>query len=133
MVMGKRLEDVRSAGAAGGDAEQQQVELHGLIEEVLHLVGVFYVGDYVPWLSWLDPHGYLQRMKATGQQTHALPQGVIDARRQEEEGRNEVAAKPRDLLDVLPAASRNNNPDVPMTDEHIMAALMIHIPHHLWL
>ncbi|MCO5550291.1 hypothetical protein L7F22_066034 [Adiantum nelumboides] len=124
MVMGKRLEDVRSAGAAGGDGEQQQVDLHGVIEDVLHLVGVFYLGDYVPWLSWLDPHGYLQRMKATGQQTHALLQGVINARRQEEEGRNEVAAEPRDLLDVLLAASRNNNPDVPMTDEHIMAALL---------
>ncbi|MCO5604433.1 hypothetical protein L7F22_058599 [Adiantum nelumboides] len=123
MVMGKRLDDVRVAGAAGGDGEQQQVELHGLIEDVLHLLGVFYLGDYVSWLSWLDPHGYLQRMKATGQQTHALLQGVIDARRQEEQGRNGVA-EPRDLLDVLLAASRNNNPDVPMTDEHIMAALL---------
>ncbi|MCO5606148.1 hypothetical protein L7F22_060335 [Adiantum nelumboides] len=120
MVMGKRLEDVRSTG---GDGEQQQLELQGVIEEVLHLLGVFYLGDYVPWLSWLDPHGYLQRMKAIGQQTRALLQGVIDTRRQEEEGRNEVV-EPRDLLDVLLAASRNNNPDVLLTDDHIMAALL---------
>ncbi|MCO5592392.1 hypothetical protein L7F22_046395 [Adiantum nelumboides] len=120
MVMRKRLEDVR---LAGGNGKQQQVELHGLMQELLHLVGVFYLGDYVPWLSWLDPHGYLQRMKATSQQVRALFQSVIDERRQQQ---REEEEEPDDLLDVLLAASRNsvNNPDVPMTDQHIMAAIL---------
>ncbi|KAI5078112.1 hypothetical protein GOP47_0007936 [Adiantum capillus-veneris] len=77
MVMGKKLDDMIS-----GVAWNEVGSLHSLIEDLMHLMGVFYLGDYVPWLAWLDSHGYLKRMKATAQRTRALLQCVIDERRQ---------------------------------------------------
>ncbi|KAI5077573.1 hypothetical protein GOP47_0007397 [Adiantum capillus-veneris] len=120
MAMGKKLEDVRAG--AGEEVES----LHNLIKDLLHLVGVFYLGDYVPWLAWLDPHGYLKRMRITAQRIHALLQGVIDERRQHNNKRVGAEVKgPDDLLDVLLAASCTNvnNKEVPMTEKHIMAAI----------
>ncbi|KAI5077577.1 hypothetical protein GOP47_0007401 [Adiantum capillus-veneris] len=120
MVMGKKLEDVR---AGIGD---EVGSLHSLIEDVLHLVGVFYLGDYIPWLAWLDPHGYLKRMKATAKRTRALFQAIIDERRDIKSVDDEESKESNGLLDVLLAASRTNanNKDVPMTDQHIMAAIL---------
>jgi len=34
-----------------------------MIEEIFFHNGALHVGDMVPWLSWLDPHGYVGRMK----------------------------------------------------------------------
>ncbi|KAI5077575.1 hypothetical protein GOP47_0007399 [Adiantum capillus-veneris] len=115
---------LQRCGEGGAPVEAQVGSLHNLIEDVLHLLGVFYSGDYVPWLAWLDPHGYLKSMKVTAQRTQALLQGVIDERRQLHNSKSVGAEEkgPHDLLDVLLAASRTNE-EVPMTDKHIMAAI----------
>ncbi|KAI5078106.1 hypothetical protein GOP47_0007930 [Adiantum capillus-veneris] len=67
-------------------------------------MGVFYVGDFIPWLSWLDPNRYLKRMKASGRQARVLLQEVIDKRRRQKRDSRAVLQAEQDFLDVLLAA-----------------------------
>ncbi|KAI5077568.1 hypothetical protein GOP47_0007392 [Adiantum capillus-veneris] len=113
MVMSKKVGDVVSTHGGKHD-------LLSLTEELLLLLAVFYVGDFIPWLSWLDPHCYLKRMKIAGHRAKALMQEVINQRRlQARQG-----ASAQDLLDVLLAASEDPNQDVPITDDNIMGLIL---------
>ncbi|MCO5611772.1 hypothetical protein L7F22_066031 [Adiantum nelumboides] len=112
MAMGKKLADV--SGGHGG-----KHSLLSLTEELLLLLAVFYVGDFIPWLWWLDPHRYLPRMKATGLEAKALMQELIDQRRQKPQ-----RASPQDLLDVLLAAAADPKQEIPITDDNIMGLIL---------
>ncbi|MCO5569752.1 hypothetical protein L7F22_023467 [Adiantum nelumboides] len=74
MAMGKKVEEI-----SGTSVES---DLERLTEGMLFLLGFFYVGKFVPWLWWLDPHRYLKRMKAVGHKAKALVQQVIKQHRQ---------------------------------------------------
>ncbi|KAH7436223.1 hypothetical protein KP509_05G008900 [Ceratopteris richardii] len=116
MVMGKKMKEV----AVAADTDLQTV-----IDDVVSLTGVFYLGDYIPWLAWLDPNGSMKRMKKTGERTKALLQAEIDERRR----KPVLNGGHRDLLDALLAAAesatlRDSNLNIPLADHHIMAAIM---------
>ncbi|XP_052149003.1 cytochrome P450 84A1-like [Oryza glaberrima] len=49
-------------------------ELEVLLQEFSRLFGAFNVGDFIPWLAWLDPHGINRRLRAA----RAALDGVID-------------------------------------------------------
>eukprot|EP00250_Pteridium_aquilinum_P012884 c21004_g1_i1 orf=84-1676(+) len=119
MVMGKKITEV--SATVGSDGADAKLDLLSLVEEVVHLCGVFYVGDYMPWLAWLDPNGYLKRMKTTGRRVKAVLQDVINKRRSESQGEKQG---PQDLLDVLLAASQDKDRAAQITDHNIMAAVL---------
>ncbi|MCO5606378.1 hypothetical protein L7F22_060566 [Adiantum nelumboides] len=111
MAMGKKVGEVSGVSA--------ECDLERLTEEMLFLLGVFYVGDFVPWLWWLDPHRYLKRMKAAGREAKALVQQAINQRRQQPS-----STSPHDFLDVLLAAAADPNHDVPLTDNNISSLIL---------
>ncbi|MCO5604438.1 hypothetical protein L7F22_058604 [Adiantum nelumboides] len=113
MMMGKKVGDVQQLYGRHAD-------LNRLIDELLRLLGIFYVGDFIPWLSWLDPRHELQSMKATGVQAKALMQQIIEERRHIQPPR----ASPQDFLDVLLAACADPNNATPLTEENIMGLIL---------
>ncbi|KAI5077506.1 hypothetical protein GOP47_0007330 [Adiantum capillus-veneris] len=109
MMMGKKIEDVSSKSGKG------QLELLNLVEDVHYLMGVFYVGDFIPWLSWLDPNRYLKRMKAGGRQAQILLQEIIDKRRRQKRNADE-----EDFLDILLATNAEHT----MSDDNVIGLIL---------
>ncbi|RCV18744.1 hypothetical protein SETIT_3G327200v2 [Setaria italica] len=95
MVLGEKW-----SGSHGGSTEGE--ELWRLLEEGFALSGaVTNVGEWVPWLGWLDVQGLVRRMKRVHVQLDRFNEQVL---REHEEhrrraGDGEFAA--RDLVDVL--------------------------------
>jgi typhasterol/6-deoxotyphasterol 2alpha-hydroxylase len=99
MVLGKRFFGAGAADAAEG-LVSSLAELKWMLDELLLLNGVLNVGDWVPWLDWMDLQGYVRRMRKLGRMFDAFMEYVIDehAERRRREGEGFVA---RDMVDVL--------------------------------
>lgn len=85
-----------------------------LISELLHLVGVLNVGDFIPWLACLDLQGYERRMKLVEQRWTAFLQEILDLRRAAMDRMVEDGREPPsvDLLDVLLSVSDLTNENI---------------------
>ncbi|CAM0912323.1 unnamed protein product [Alopecurus aequalis] len=95
MVMGKRL---FVEGAAEGPVPSLQV-FRWMLDELFLLNGVLNIGDWIPWMAWMDLQGYVRRMKKVGKMFNALMEHVLDEHSGEHQrGEGEVA---RDMVDVL--------------------------------
>ncbi|KAL6890296.1 hypothetical protein ACP4OV_009059 [Aristida adscensionis] len=50
--------------AFGSRDGERQGEFMAILQEFNQLLGAFNVGDFLPWLSWLDPKGINRRLRA---------------------------------------------------------------------
>ncbi|GJR69270.1 cytochrome P450 71A1-like protein [Tanacetum coccineum] len=75
-------------------------ELKKMIDELFLLNGVLNIGDWIPWLGFMDLQGYVKRMKAISKKFDRFLEHVLnehDARRKAE-GERFV---PNDMVDLL--------------------------------
>ncbi|GJN33879.1 hypothetical protein PR202_gb22507 [Eleusine coracana subsp. coracana] len=63
MVLGKKYVGQEAAHEEISTSMTTPEEFLGLVKEFFMLNGVFNIGDFVPWLDWLDLQGYIRRMK----------------------------------------------------------------------
>ncbi|BAF23878.2 trimethyltridecatetraene synthase [Oryza sativa Japonica Group] len=98
MVLGKRFFG-EGADAAEGPVSTLS-EFKWMLDELLLLNGVLNVGDWIPWVDWMDLQGYVRRMKKVGKMFDAFMEHVLDehSERRRREGEAFVA---RDMVDVL--------------------------------
>jgi cytochrome P450 len=71
-----------------------------MLDELLLLNGVLNVGDWIPWLDWMDLQGYVRRMKKVGKMFDAFMEYVLDAH-SEQRRRDGEGFVARDMVDVL--------------------------------
>lgn len=45
------------------EEREEAREFKEMVVELMRLAGVFNVGDFVPWIAWLDPQGVVKKMK----------------------------------------------------------------------
>ncbi|TVU46953.1 hypothetical protein EJB05_06527, partial [Eragrostis curvula] len=57
MVLGKKYDVAGSSSAATPE------EFSWMIDELFFISAAVNIGDVIPWLNWLDPQGYVGRMK----------------------------------------------------------------------
>ena len=50
--------------AFGSQGHEDQHEFIGILQEFSKLFGAFNIGDFIPWLSWMDTQGINKRLKA---------------------------------------------------------------------
>ncbi|KAJ7295581.1 hypothetical protein O6H91_05G107900 [Diphasiastrum complanatum] len=83
-----------------GSISRENAELKALFDEGLQLLGSFDAGDFIPYISWLDPFGYQDRMKKVHRRLDSLLENIIHEHVQY---RNEKTDREdsHDLLDVL--------------------------------
>ncbi|CAO2202095.1 unnamed protein product [Urochloa humidicola] len=107
MVLGKRLFDAGAAAAEG--PVQSLAEFKCMMEELMFLNGALNVGDWIPWLNFLDLQGYVRRMKRIGKVFDTFMEHVVDehAARRRREGAGFVA---RDMVDVLMDLADGDDP-----------------------
>ncbi|XP_040379603.1 cytochrome P450 71A9-like [Oryza brachyantha] len=79
--------------------DHESLDAKALIDETQALLCDFFVGDYVPWLRWLDAlRGIRRRLERRFQQLDALYERVIDDHLNRSKGASE---EEDDLVDVL--------------------------------
>lgn len=99
-------------------------EFHSMVDEFFWLNGVTVVGDWIPWLSSLDLHGYVRRMKDLFKKFDRLFDYVVDdhqARRIAENG----VFSPKDVVDVLLQQAEDPNLEVGLTRDCIKGLLQV--------
>ncbi|KAL3845689.1 hypothetical protein ACJIZ3_003092 [Penstemon smallii] len=95
-------------------------ELKGMLDEWFYLNGVFNIGDWIPWLSFLDLQGYVKEMKDLYKKLDRFNNYVID----DHLGRKEADKDhfvPKDVVDVLLQLAEDPNLEVKLTRDCIKA------------
>lgn len=113
MALGKKYSDEDINGSHG---------FNSVIKESLLLAGSFNMGDYIPYLAWMDHlRGFYRRLKKVHKEQDQFLEKVI-------EEHIAVTAQngpsdPRDLVDVLLAVSEDNDMELRITRDNIKAVL----------
>ncbi|KAJ1297041.1 hypothetical protein BS78_01G347900 [Paspalum vaginatum] len=109
MVLGKKYIVEGSDSGAPTTPE----EFRRMVDEQFFLNGVLNAVDFIPWLGWLDPQGYIRRMKRVAEMFDRFLEHVLDEHneRRRREGKEFVA---RDMVDVLLELADNPSLEVPI-------------------
>ncbi|KAL8465620.1 hypothetical protein ACS0TY_034922 [Phlomoides rotata] len=108
----------------GEDGEGRKFKM--LLEEVVVLLGTFNVGDYVPWLAWINKiNGFYGKADKVAKQLDEYYEGVIQEHR--ERKRDKVGDDlVLDLVDVLLEFQRENElVSSPVEDDTIKAVVQV--------
>ncbi|CAD6203628.1 unnamed protein product [Miscanthus lutarioriparius] len=94
-----------------------------MIQEFFFLNGVFNVGDVIPWLSFLDPQGYIKRMKRLSKMFDPFLEHVL-VEHSEQRRRQGGGFVPRDMVDQLLQLADDASLDVPIERDGIKAFIL---------
>ncbi|URE29578.1 src domain protein 3, partial [Musa troglodytarum] len=64
--------------AFGKRSDENQEEYIAVVQEISTLLGVFSVGDFIPWLSWMDPQGINKRLRVARATLDLFIDRIID-------------------------------------------------------
>ncbi|CAN6167099.1 unnamed protein product [Urochloa humidicola] len=125
IVMGRKYVEEEAGGEDGEGASSAPpvvtpTEFRGMVDEFFELHGVFSIGDFVPWLDWLDLQGYIRRMKKMSTMFDGFLERVMDVHneRRRLEGERFVA---RDMVDVLLQLADDPSLEVPLSRDNVKA------------
>ncbi|XP_075672498.1 dimethylnonatriene synthase-like [Castanea sativa] len=94
-------------------------EFQEMIEELFLLNGVFNIGDWIPWLNFLDLQGYVKQMKALKKKFDRFLDHVFNEHKKKMEGVKDFV--PMDMVDILLQLANDPNIDVKLTYDSIKA------------
>ena len=76
-------------------------EFQEMLDELFLLNGVLNIGDWMPWLRFLDLQGYEKRMKALKKRFDRFHDQVLDEHKAKKEEGGEGNFAPKDMVDLL--------------------------------
>ncbi|AET01783.1 trimethyltridecatetraene synthase [Medicago truncatula] len=85
-------------------------EFKEMLDELFLLNGVFNIGDFIPWIQFLDLQGYVKRMKACGKRFNRFMEHVLEEHIERRKDVKDYVAK--DMVDVLLQLAENPNLEV---------------------
>ncbi|GLJ49951.1 hypothetical protein SUGI_1062160 [Cryptomeria japonica] len=111
----------------GTTSEDQGLDSNGekikeLLLEASMAVGVFNIGDFIPWLDWLDLQGVKRRMKTVNKSFDEMMTKIIEQHRQRRSsnlGNQQQQPNSKDVIDALLDMQAADS--VTITDDHIKA------------
>uniref|UniRef100_A0A0D6QTS8 Cytochrome P450 n=1 Tax=Araucaria cunninghamii TaxID=56994 RepID=A0A0D6QTS8_ARACU len=95
-------------------------EFNKLLFDIFELFGAFNIGDYIPWLEWLDVQGYHKRMVDTRKRLDDLMERIVKDHMDENLKSPKDESK-KDLVDLLLTAAQNLDSKVQFTIDNIKA------------
>ncbi|KAK4413418.1 Trimethyltridecatetraene synthase [Sesamum alatum] len=98
-------------------------ELQEMLDEWFLLNGVFNVGDWIPWLSFLDLQGYVKRMKALYKKFDRFHNYVIDDH--QTRMATDKDSGPGDVVDTLLQLAEDPNLEVKLTRDGIKGLIQV--------
>ncbi|XP_019181897.1 PREDICTED: cytochrome P450 71A3-like [Ipomoea nil] len=104
-----------------GQNEETTKDIMGLLEQYIELLGVFDIGDYIPWLAWVNRiNGFDRRVEKLAKELDEFIEGVV-----EEHSRVEKKeADGLDLVDILLQIQREDKIGFPIHRESIKALIL---------
>jgi hypothetical protein len=113
---------VGEGGAAGSPVSP--AEFKWMVDELFVLNGVLSIGDFIPWLDWLDLQGYIARMKRLGKMFDRFLEHVVDEHdeRRRREGEGFVA---KDVVDQLLELADDPSLEVPIERDCIKGFALV--------
>ncbi|XP_042514743.1 trimethyltridecatetraene synthase-like [Macadamia integrifolia] len=117
MVLGKKYLDELTETSSMMSAE----EFKKMLDELFLLNGVMNIGDWIPWIDFMDMQGYVKRMKVLSKKFDWFLEHVIDEHneRRERECVKDFVAK--DMVDVLLQLADDPNLEVKLNRSSIKA------------
>lgn len=93
MVLGKKyLEETENAIISPDEFKK-------MLDELFLLNGVLNIGDFIPWIHFLDLQGYVKRMKTLGKKFDRFMEHVLEEHIERRKNVKDFVAK--DMVDVL--------------------------------
>lgn len=122
MLLGKQYFGVGSSGP------QEATEFMHITHELFRLLGVIYLGDYLPFWRWIDPHGCEKKMREVEKRVDDFHTRIIAEHRRAREAK--MAGLPgdsdMDFVDVLLSLPGEDDRDH-MDDVEIKALIQVSI------
>lgn len=96
-----------------------------MIKEVFFLSGAINIGDFIPWLEWLDLQGLRRRQKSCHNTFDAFFEMVIEEHIEKSKSKNndDGADTTKDFVDVMLALMDNNDLEIKITRDNIKAVI----------
>lgn len=122
MVLGKKY--VVEDRAGGSPSPVTPTEFRWMIDEGFFLSGVINIGDLIPWVNWLDPQGYVRRMKRLNKMFDRFLEHVLEehSSRRHQEGDMFVA---KDMVDLLLQLAGDPNLEVPIGRDGVKSFVLV--------
>ncbi|KAL3632073.1 hypothetical protein CASFOL_025057 [Castilleja foliolosa] len=117
MVLGKRYLD------DSPNAIVSPLEFKKMLDELFLLNGVLNIGDYIPWVGFLDMQGYVKRMKRVSKKFDRFLEHVLD---EHEERRKSEGYVSRDMVDVLLEFAENPELEVKLERHGVKAFTQVY-------
>ncbi|CAN6171240.1 unnamed protein product [Urochloa humidicola] len=114
MVLGRKYD------VAGDGGSLPPEEFRWMIEEFFVLNGVHNVGDMIPWLNWLDLHGYVRRMKKLRETIDQFLEHVLEEHG-ERRRREDEKFVDTDVVDILLEHVDDPSLEVPIQRDGVKA------------
>eukprot|EP01018_Ginkgo_biloba_P010277 Gb_28135 [translate_table: standard] len=92
-----------------------------VIREFLYLMGAFDIGDFIPWLAWMDLQGLNRRQKNLHKTLDAFIEKIIE----KHVAQSNYDGLQRDFVDVLLANSEDNDTEIKLTRANIKANMLV--------
>lgn len=93
-------------------------EFQEMLDELFLLNGVLNIGDWIPWLDFLDLQGYVKRMKALKKKFDRFHDHVFDEHKANRKG-NLKDFVPKDMVDLLLQMADDPNLDVKLNYDSV--------------
>ena len=88
------------------------------------LNGVFNIGDFIPWINFLDLQGYIKRMKALAKKFDRFMEYVLVEHIERRKAVKDYAAK--DMVDVLLQLAEDPTLEVKLERHGVKAFSQVH-------
>jgi len=110
MAFGKKYSDQDLIGGMG---------IISMIEETFVLAGCFNIGDYIPYLAWMDLQGLNRRLKNIHKIQDDLLEKIVEEHVSQQHNPKDMA----DLVDVLLEASADEDMEFQITRDNIKSVI----------
>lgn len=96
-----------------------------VLADFLSLLGEFSVGDFIPWLSWLDTvSGLDARLRSVFRQLDAFTEEVMEDHVQNRERQKDGQVDTADIVDVLMSLAKDDTDGISLTKDNIKAIIL---------
>jgi cytochrome P450 len=91
-----------------------------MIKELFFLLGAINIGDFIPWLEWMDLQGLRRRQKSCHNTFDAFFEMVIEEHVQKS---NDESADNKDFVDVMLGLMEDDDMEIKITRDNIKAVI----------
>ncbi|KAK9081616.1 LOW QUALITY PROTEIN: hypothetical protein Syun_031399 [Stephania yunnanensis] len=97
-------------------------EFRSMLDEIFLLNGVLNIGDWIPWLGFMDLHWYVKRMRVVSEKFDRLLEHVIDEHKERKLLMSSSDSwAPKDMVDLLLEIAEDPSLEVKFTRSNIKA------------